>query len=164
MALIQCPECGKEISEKATSCPNCGYAFENMKFCKHCGAKIFEDSVICTNCGRQVEELESNNDLSGGIHINNVSNSNSSSSASASAAAVAQQNGMGMTRPPKEINKITALILCVLFGWVGAHKFYEGRVGLGILYIFTMGLFGIGWIVDFIIILTKPNPYYVYYH
>ena len=25
MALILCPECGKQISEKATSCPNCGY-------------------------------------------------------------------------------------------------------------------------------------------
>lgn len=25
MALIKCPECGKEISDKATSCPNCGF-------------------------------------------------------------------------------------------------------------------------------------------
>lgn len=25
MAMIQCPECGKEISDKATSCPSCGY-------------------------------------------------------------------------------------------------------------------------------------------
>ena len=25
MALIKCPECGKEISYKASSCPNCGY-------------------------------------------------------------------------------------------------------------------------------------------
>lgn len=25
MALIKCPECGKEISDKATSCPGCGY-------------------------------------------------------------------------------------------------------------------------------------------
>ncbi|MFW5669556.1 MAG: zinc ribbon domain-containing protein, partial [Acetivibrio ethanolgignens] len=24
MALINCPECGKEISDKAVSCPNCG--------------------------------------------------------------------------------------------------------------------------------------------
>lgn len=24
MALIECPECGKEISENATACPNCG--------------------------------------------------------------------------------------------------------------------------------------------
>lgn len=25
MALIKCPECGKEISDKASACPNCGY-------------------------------------------------------------------------------------------------------------------------------------------
>lgn len=25
MALINCPECGKEISDKAASCPHCGY-------------------------------------------------------------------------------------------------------------------------------------------
>lgn len=25
MALIDCPECGKEVSDKALSCPNCGY-------------------------------------------------------------------------------------------------------------------------------------------
>lgn len=29
MALITCPECGKEISDSAKSCPNCGY--ENLK-------------------------------------------------------------------------------------------------------------------------------------
>lgn len=26
MALIKCPECGREVSNKATACPNCGYA------------------------------------------------------------------------------------------------------------------------------------------
>ena len=25
MSMIKCPECGKEISEKAKSCPNCGH-------------------------------------------------------------------------------------------------------------------------------------------
>lgn len=25
MALINCPECGKEISDKAKACPHCGY-------------------------------------------------------------------------------------------------------------------------------------------
>jgi len=25
MTLISCPECGKSVSEKARSCPNCGY-------------------------------------------------------------------------------------------------------------------------------------------
>src|SRR5580692_6416379 len=26
MALIKCPECGKEVSTAAASCPNCGFA------------------------------------------------------------------------------------------------------------------------------------------
>lgn len=32
---------------------------------------------------------------------------------------------------------------------------------MGILYIFTGGLFGIGWVIDTIAYLFKPNPYYV---
>lgn len=31
MALIKCPECGKEISDKASSCPNCGCPIEIQK-------------------------------------------------------------------------------------------------------------------------------------
>lgn len=52
-------------------------------------------------------------------------------------------------------------VLCLLLGYFGAHKFYEGKVGMGVLYLFTLGLFGIGWFVDLIVLLTKTNPYYV---
>lgn len=31
MALIKCPECGHEVSDKATSCPNCGYMLEKQE-------------------------------------------------------------------------------------------------------------------------------------
>lgn len=31
MALIKCPECGKEISDKAEKCPNCGYPVNNVQ-------------------------------------------------------------------------------------------------------------------------------------
>ncbi len=31
MALINCPECGKEISDKATSCPSCGCPIEKKE-------------------------------------------------------------------------------------------------------------------------------------
>lgn len=42
----------------------------------------------------------------------------------------------------------TDFVVCILFGWVGAHKFREKNVGMGILYLFTFGLFGFGWIID----------------
>jgi len=66
-----------------------------------------------------------------------------------------------MPRNGRPINKWLALMLCYPFGILGAHKFYEGKTGMGILYLCTLGLFGIGMIVDFFIILFKPNPYYV---
>lgn len=31
MALIRCPECGAEVSNKATSCPRCAYPFKEIQ-------------------------------------------------------------------------------------------------------------------------------------
>ena len=39
-------------------------------------------------------------------------------------------------------------LITLFFGWFGAHKFMEKKIGVGILYLFTFGLFGVGWIVD----------------
>lgn len=58
-------------------------------------------------------------------------------------------------------NKWIALILWFFFGVYGGHKFYEGKIIMGLVYFFTAGLFGIGWIVDLFILVSKPNPYYV---
>ena len=30
MALIKCPECGKEISDKASACIHCGFPLNNI--------------------------------------------------------------------------------------------------------------------------------------
>lgn len=119
-------------------------------FCKHCGKEIPDDAVICTHCGRQVEELKTANSDQPII----INNSASSSASAAASTAYAMPRG-------KAINKTTALLLCIFLGGFGAHKFYEGKTGMGILYLFTAGLFGIGWIIDIIAILGKPNPYYV---
>ena len=35
-----------------------------------------------------------------------------------------------------------------IFGFLGAHRFYFGRPVSGTIYLFTLGLLGIGWIVD----------------
>lgn len=38
--------------------------------------------------------------------------------------------------------------ICLFLGFLGIHKFIEKKTGIGVLYIFTVGLFGIGWIYD----------------
>lgn len=50
-------------------------------------------------------------------------------------------------------NKMVALILCVVAGYLGVHYFYVGRIGMGLLYLFTGGLCGIGWLIDIFRIL-----------
>lgn len=120
------------------------------KFCKHCGQPIPEDAVLCTHCGRQVEELKGSN-AQPQVVINNA-NTNSN---------VNQNTNTIVAAGGKAKNKWVAFALCFFAGWLGAHKFYEGKIVLGILYLFTVGLFGFGVLVDLIVILTKPNPYYV---
>lgn len=52
--------------------------------------------------------------------------------------------------------QIVAFLLCLFLGLLGIHRFYLGYTGMGVLYIFTAGLFGIGWLVD-LILLIIPN-------
>ena len=124
---------------------------QSMKFCKHCGQKIPEAAVVCPSCGCQVEELKSSAQNQAPIVINNT-NTNANTN-------VNKNVNVGVGGKAKD--KWVALLLCFFLGYLGAHKFYEGKTGMGIVYIFTVGLFGIGWIIDLISIICKPNPYYV---
>lgn len=46
-------------------------------------------------------------------------------------------------------------LICLFGGCFGLHKFMERKIGLGILYLLTFGLFGIGWTIDCIIYFVK---------
>ncbi len=141
-----CTNCGAPITTDTKFCPNCGQETTykpQTKYCKFCGEVIPADAVVCTNCGRQVENLQSETPT---VVVNNVNNNN---------------NTNGVFEYTKRCDKWIAFLLCLFLGGVGAHKFYEGKVGMGILYLLTGGLLGIGWIVDLILILLKPNPYFV---
>jgi TM2 domain-containing membrane protein YozV len=39
-----------------------------------------------------------------------------------------------------------------VFGFLGAHRFYYGKQITGALWFCTLGLFGVGWLVDFFLI------------
>ncbi len=48
MALIQCPECGQNISDKAKTCVHCGVG---VGICSECGSAYIEGVEICPSCG-----------------------------------------------------------------------------------------------------------------
>ncbi|MGN1013041.1 MAG: TM2 domain-containing protein [Clostridia bacterium] len=64
----------------------------------------------------------------------------------------------GSGSEPKEMDesareKTLQIFLCLFFGFIGAHRFYEGDILKGILYAATWGFFGIGIVVDLIRII-----------
>ncbi|MCH5314520.1 MAG: TM2 domain-containing protein [Eubacterium sp.] len=119
-------------------------------FCSKCGAQMDDAAVVCTNCYEPTQNYQHNAQPQ--QPVINVVNTNTNTYTDANTVV----SGGG-----KEKNKWVSLLLCLFLGYLGVHKFYEGKIGMGILYIFTCGLFGIGVLVDFFVILFKSNPYYV---
>ncbi len=111
-------------------------SWTQTKFCKFCASVIDKDCVVCPCCGKQIEPLKV---TSQPVYYN--------------------QQYMRPVGKPKD--RTTALILWLFFGIFGGHKFYEGKTASGILYICTMGGFGICWFFDFFRLISKPKTYYV---
>lgn len=55
------------------------------------------------------------------------------------------------------MSKRTRILVTIFGGWFGLHKFMDKKIGMGILYFLTAGLFGIGWIIDIIKAVSSSN-------
>ena len=159
METKYCIHCGEPIDAEVVVCPKCfkqvkelKSATTNMKYCKHCGEKIDAEVVVCPKCFKQVEQLKSDkiNDTCHHMHndLNSGINSNLNIEDYIPVYSVVKQ-------------KWVALLLCIFLGMFGVHKFYEGKIVMGVLYLLTVGLFGIGWLIDIILLLGKSTYYEV---
>lgn len=57
----------------------------------------------------------------------------------------------------KKVNWVVVLVMSVVFGSLGVDRFIMGKVGTGLLKLFTFGGLGVWWLVDMILIATKHN-------
>lgn len=95
-------------------------------FCKKCGKEIAEGTKFCPYCGANLEDTK----------------------------IVFQNEGSDYYGPKSRFSRglalIFALIGCVCVA--GIHRLYVGKIGTGILWLLTGGCFGIGTLVDIIMI------------
>ncbi|HKO15323.1 MAG TPA: TM2 domain-containing protein [Gemmatimonadaceae bacterium] len=71
-------------------------------------------------------------------------------------AVVCSKCGIMQPMPPgfveSEKKILPALVLCFFFGIFGAHRFYAGKIGTGILQLVTLGGLGVWALIDFIML------------
>ena len=52
------------------------------------------------------------------------------------------------------MSKTAAVLITFFLFFLCVHRFMTGKIGTGIIWLLTCGVFGIGWLVDFIMVLT----------
>lgn len=57
-----------------------------------------------------------------------------------------------MAADPNDTHRKTVGYLLWIFGFTGAHRFYYGKPVTGTIWFFTLGLLGIGWLIDLFLI------------
>lgn len=137
-------------------CPNCGTDAQESKFCPNCGSTLQKQlegnqappaaayQPLAEPYQQPVQQAAQAMPAPPTIIINNTNTNTNTNTVGAGMA--------GTMNSPK--SKVVALILALFLGYLGFHRFYVGKIGSGIIWLFTFGFFGLGWIYDVIKILS----------
>lgn len=124
----------------------------STKLCKNCASKIPVEARICPSCGARIEEETR-------VHVTEETYQEEPKNESKEEF---MGNLFGLQKHGPFYKWIT-LLLAIFLGWLGIHKFYEHKWYMGLLYMLTGGLCGVGIVIDILVLLGKPNKYYNYY-
>lgn len=127
-------------------CPTCG-APVNSAFCEYCGTKM------------PIERIEASTINAQNVTVNNYYGQPQYAQQPNYSLQPNQFAAYSQTVSPK--SRLVALLLCIFLGLFGAHRFYAGHLLLGVVYLLTAGVLGIGWLVDIVLIcLGKMHDKY----
>lgn len=131
-----------------------------MKHCINCGADINDNAELCTDCGvNQTVSLEGGY----GDRGENEKYCVECGSLIAEQAEICPKCGVRQSAPRStDTDQVAAGILALLLGGLGAHKFYQGNVKLGVIYLcfFWTGIPALLGIVEGILILVADEREY----
>ena len=68
----------------------------------------------------------------------------------------------GSPTPDQRAWAIVRLVITFMFGWFGVHKFMDGKILMGLAYLFTFAFCGIGWVIDIILEIVELIKMYSY--
>lgn len=136
MALIKCPECGKEFSDTANACPHCGYVMKKNTV------------TNATDLGKGIKE-----GLKG---LNTMASPKKKSTCIKLSLIPIVAFIVSMIAGLLDNNALI-IIGFLLFLLSGACNFYVGKFKKGILFTFTCGLFCIGTIADLFRLIITNN-------
>ncbi len=132
-------------------CPNCG-AQVSGKFCEYCGAEMPRSAPETVN-NIDMQDHSSKQVINNFYFQGEPAKKSDTNEYSYGETRSMPYSGYAQQTVSRK-DWLGTLLFCLLLGLFGGHQFYVGKTGKGFLYMFTVGLFGLGWVIDIILILT----------